>query len=93
MCAHFDAGRLDHRVDMACFFRRLPPQRNFEVACEPPEAAWARAHAGIERLPEHLRGLATDHGRPFPLVVSDRLAVRIEAAVRAILDGDAAPPH
>lgn len=40
-----------------------------------PDLASARRHVGqqIEELPAHLRGLATDHGNPWPLVASDRL--------------------
>src|SRR6266702_4786473 len=33
LVAHADAGRLDHRVTMAFFFRRLPKTRNYVVAC------------------------------------------------------------
>jgi hypothetical protein len=51
---------------------------------EPIAAARARAAAGIAALPAHLRGLATDHGQPWRLVVSDALARRIEACVAKI---------
>src|SRR2546427_6369267 len=33
LVAHADAGRLEHRVSMAFFFRRLPKGRNYVVAC------------------------------------------------------------
>jgi nicotinate phosphoribosyltransferase len=35
LVAHFDAGRLaaDHRLSMAFFFRKLPRNRNFVLAC------------------------------------------------------------
>jgi nicotinate phosphoribosyltransferase len=33
LVAHADAERIDHRVSMAFFFRRMPKQRNYVVAC------------------------------------------------------------
>lgn len=33
LLAHADAGRLDHHVEMAVFFRKLPAARNFVVFC------------------------------------------------------------
>jgi nicotinate phosphoribosyltransferase len=40
-----------------------------------------RARRSIDALPAHLRALRTDHGKPWPLVVSDALAARISACV------------
>jgi hypothetical protein len=37
--------------------------------------------AQIAGLPAHLRGLSTDHGAHWPLVVSDALARRVEDCV------------
>lgn len=33
LVSHFDAGRLDHRLSMAFFFRKLPRNRNFVLTC------------------------------------------------------------
>jgi nicotinate phosphoribosyltransferase len=52
---------------------------------EPIAVARERAARGLAALPAHLRGLATDHGRPFPLVVSDALAARIETCVQGTI--------
>lgn len=49
------------------------------------EAARARVAVGLAALPAHLRALDTDHGRPWPLVVSDALAARLEACVEEIV--------
>jgi nicotinate phosphoribosyltransferase len=49
------------------------------------EAARARLQSELARLPAHLRGRAVDHGRPWPIVVSDALAARIEACVKEVL--------
>ncbi|RMG98768.1 MAG: hypothetical protein D6705_04960 [Deltaproteobacteria bacterium] len=58
-------------------------------ATEDPATARRRAQERLAALPAHLRGPATDHGRPFPLVVSDALVDRIHAEVQAILGRDA----
>lgn len=58
--------------------RPLPGPATEDVA-----VARARAAAGILALPAHLRALAVDHGKPWPLVVSDALAARILACVSA----------
>lgn len=52
-----------------------------QVAGETITATRARTAAGIAALPEHLRALKTDHGKPWPLVVSDALAARITHCV------------
>ncbi len=54
------------------------------AATEPAEAARRRARRALDALPPHLAGVETDHGRPWPLVVSDALAARIDGEVRAI---------
>lgn len=54
------------------------------IGREPPTAARERLRAEIAALPEHLRGLSTEHQRPWPLVVSDALATRIETCVKEI---------
>jgi nicotinate phosphoribosyltransferase len=33
LVSHFDAGRIDHRLSMAFFFRKLPRNRRFVLAC------------------------------------------------------------
>jgi nicotinate phosphoribosyltransferase len=33
LIAHADAGRLQHRVSMAVFFRKMPSSRNYVIAC------------------------------------------------------------
>jgi nicotinate phosphoribosyltransferase len=33
LLAHADAGRLGQTIEMACFFRKLPPKRGYVVAC------------------------------------------------------------
>jgi hypothetical protein len=42
----------------------------------------ARVAAQLAELPAHLRGLEVGHGQPWPLVVSDALAARIDQCVR-----------
>jgi hypothetical protein len=50
---------------------------------EPASAVRARVAAQLAELPAHLRGLdVTTHGQPWPLVVSDTLAARIDLCVR-----------
>jgi nicotinate phosphoribosyltransferase len=51
------------------------------IATEGVGAARERVQAGIAALPDHLRALPTDHQKPWPLVVSDALAARIEQCV------------
>jgi nicotinate phosphoribosyltransferase len=48
---------------------------------EPASAVRARVAAQLAGLPAHLRGMDITHGQPWPLVVSDALAARIEACV------------
>ena len=48
---------------------------------EPARAVRARVAAQLAELPAHLRGMAVDHGKPWPLVVSNALAGRIEDCV------------
>ena len=48
---------------------------------EPASAVRARVAGQLAGLPRHLLGQSIDHGQPWPLVVSDTLAARIEACV------------
>lgn len=50
LLAHADLGRLDHRVSMSVFFRKLPPRRNFVVFC------------GLRQVMEHAAQMAFDDG-------------------------------
>jgi nicotinate phosphoribosyltransferase len=49
---------------------------------EPASAVRARVAAQLAELPAHLRGLDVTHGQPWPLVVSDALAARVDDCVR-----------
>jgi nicotinate phosphoribosyltransferase len=57
-------------------------RRAIGAGCEPASAVRARVAAQLVELPAHLLGVEVGHGQPWPLVVSDALAARIEDCVQ-----------
>ena len=59
LVAHADAGRLEHEVTMAFFFRKLPKHRNYVALLRPPPASSSTPRADalddgeLETLLEH----------------------------------------
>src|SRR5688572_27771550 len=80
LVAQADAGRLDHRVAMSFFFRKLPRHRNYVV------------FAGLRHILEHAAAMRIDHDEIDALLAHPLLgpALRarppVVAALRA-LDG------